>query len=199
MHNYRKLRVLGVLASSFSLGLFAQDQSLPSGIPERLASDPIGMIGEAISDNRIAFRYVIEHPDGYREPLKKFVSRTDSPRELYGCVEVAFSLLEPEEFTPVAEKALKSISFGESDLVREARVRIQDMMESKRKGIGKSAKLKATEKPGITKLEVDGTINSVDANDDRMGDLYQKPIIIFVSIAVILLLTWKIARNCSKI
>ncbi|HRX56497.1 MAG: hypothetical protein R3F31_25340 [Verrucomicrobiales bacterium] len=196
MHNYRKLRVL---ASSFFLGLFAQGQSLPSGIPGRLACDPIGMIEEAISDNRIAFRYVIEHPDGYREPLKKFVSRTDSPRELYGCVELAFSLLEPEEFTPVAEKALRSISFGESDLVREAKARIQEMIESKRRGLDKSAKLATTKNPGFTKLEVDGTITAVDANKYRRWYFYQKPIIIFATIAGIMLLAWKIARNCSKI
>lgn len=199
MHNYCKLIAVGVLASSFSLGLFAQDQSLPSGIPARLASDSIGMIGEAISDNRIAFRYVIEHPDGYREPLKKFISKTDSPRELYGCVELAFSLLDPEEFTPVAEKALKSISFGESDLVREARARIQEMIESKCRGKDKSAKLTTTEKPGFTKLEMDTTIFSVDAKNDQRGYFYQKPIIIFVAIATILLLAWKIARSCSKI
>jgi len=113
-------------------GCCAAQEERPTGISERLFSDPERMVFDSIYGNSIATGHILENPDRFREPLREFAAKTEEPGPLISAAHLAYGLLSDDEFFQIAEKALARLPENGGDLVTEYREGLEKLIEKKK-------------------------------------------------------------------
>lgn len=178
---------IAVIAICIAWTCLAQVEK-PDGIPDWIFADPKEMVLDSLYGNSIARRYITDHPERFREPLKEIVAAKEDFGPLFSAALLASGILTDDEFFAVADKALRCLPPNDDALVDEYRTRLVDLVEQRKSEIRGSASagtLEETRRQQGTSPEETGARHATNTLPSGSQPTLGRPLFVMIAVAAL--------------